>query len=107
MRGLRPIVFRFCTTLMLTTAGPYFSTSPLKSGSAATGVAADDCVGVGTTAGGVAAVACSVTRSATTTPVANAAARASTIALRRKFMVCIVCSSNILVGALFAHEHER
>ena len=87
---------------MLTTAGPYFSTRPLKSGSAATGAAeVDGCVtGVGATGGVVAAVAeCSATRSAIATPSAKAAAIASAIALRRKGFVCIVCSLKVDRGS--------
>src|ERR1700682_4521560 len=74
-------------TLMLTTAGPYFSTSPLKSGSAATGamLAGAEIAGVETVGGETAALAeCIDTLSAVVTPIAKAPATASAIALRRK-----------------------
>src|SRR5215470_17517945 len=70
---------------MLTTAGPYCWTRPLKSGSAAALTVAGAPV--------VAAVAgCRPTRSATPAPTANAAASAIAIALRLKVFACIVCS---------------
>src|SRR5205085_9176486 len=52
---LRPAL----VTLMLTTAGPYFSTNPLKSGSAATGAtfAGAETAGVDTVGGEIAACA--------------------------------------------------
>src|SRR6202171_3405516 len=76
-------------TLMLTTAGPYLSTSPLKSGSAATGamLAGAEIAGVETVGGEIAASAvCIDILSAVVTPIANAPAIASATALRRKFL---------------------
>ena len=79
--SLRPSL----VTLMLTTAGPYFSTSPLKSGSAATGamLAGADKAGVETVGGEMAALAaCTDTLSAVVTPIAKAPAIASATAVR-------------------------
>ena len=79
--SLRPSL----VTLMLTTAGPYFSTSPLKSGSAATGamLAGAETAGVATVGGEIAALAaCTDTLSAVVTPIAKAPAIASATALR-------------------------
>jgi len=91
-------------TLMLTTAGPYFSTSPLKSGSAATGatLAGAEIAGVETVGGVVAALACIDTLSAVVTPTANAPAIASATALRRKVLSSMVCSLDNLAG-MFRH----
>src|SRR6266576_4640579 len=72
-------------TLIMTTAGPYISTSPLKSGSAATGATLEgaEIAGVETVGGETAALAaCIDTRSAVVTPIANAPAIASATALR-------------------------
>src|SRR6202171_5737240 len=84
-------------TLMLTTAGPYFSTSPLKSGSAATGamLAGAEIAGVETVGGEIAASAvCIDTLSAVVTPIANAPAIASATALRLN----VLDSISLLLG---------
>src|SRR6185437_5082150 len=84
----------FEITLMLTTAGPYCSTSALKSGSAAVGAALTATVGAaGFTAGTTAANAADgSSRSAATPPSANAPAMATATALRFKILACIVVS---------------
>src|SRR5436190_20386656 len=92
-------------TLMLTTAAPYFSTSPLKSGSAATGatLAGADRAGVDTVGGETAACALWIdTLSAVVTPIAKAPAIASATALFRKFLNSMVCSLDNFAG-MFRH----
>ena len=91
--SLRPSL----VTLILTTAGPYFSTSPLKSGSAATGATLEgaEIAGVETVGGETAALAaCIDTLSAVVTPIANAPAIASATALR----LSVLDSITLLLG---------
>ena len=92
-RRCRSCAFSASTvTLMLTTAGPRFAASSLKSGSPDAVVIA---AGSATCAapGLAAALACgNVTRSATATPTASAPARASASALRLKVFDCIAFS---------------
>src|ERR1700682_3181423 len=96
-------------TLMLTTAGPYFSTSPLKSGSAATGatLAGAEIAGVDTVGGEVAASAvCIDILSAVVTPIANAAAIASATALRRKFLDSMCAPWVDDLAGMFRHASQ-